>query len=174
MKTSRAARRIAPLALSLILVLSACSVSPTPAPLPQPVPDSQPVPPPPEPEPSPHPTAIESLDPALVGEWGVDDWLDSTGSHTLSETYRFTADGLYEYTFAECRSSTDCVIRSREQGYVQTAGGVLALYPQTTSDVGQRAWPYQVGYLDPEVPISLELHLLSPDGTLQQIFYGGG
>ncbi|GAA1958594.1 hypothetical protein [Microbacterium deminutum] len=161
MNTSRAVRRIAPLALMLTLLLSACSPSPAP-----------PLPSPSESQPSPLPTVLEALDPALVGEWGVSDWLDNTGSHALSATYRFTADGLYQYTFAECRSSTDCSILSQEQGYVESADGVLALYPQTASDDGPRSWPYRVGYLDPDIPISLELHLLNPDGTVHQILYG--
>ena len=90
---------------------------------------------------------------------------------TLSMAYTFTGDGLYEYLLAKCQSSTDCAIVSREQGYFQTPNGVLELSPQTASDDGPRSWPYEVGYLDSEVTISLELHLLNPDGSVQ-IFYG--
>jgi hypothetical protein len=172
MNTSRATRLIAPIGVALALLLTGCSASPVSPPAADPTdtpgtPHEQPTT-----QPTEQPPVLDPLDPALVGTWSVSAWQDSTGSHTLSESYTFTAEGLYEYTFAECRSSTDCSILSHEQGYAQSAEGVLSLAPQTPSDDGPRAWPYEVGYLDPELTISLELHLLYADGTVQQIFYG--
>lgn len=167
MNRSRKTRRVAPIALAIALMLSACSAAAGPV-------DTdayKTIVPTPDPPPAPEPTVLDPVDPALVGTWDVEQWLDSTGSHTLSMAYTFTGDGIYEYLLAECQSSTDCAIVSREQGYFQTPNGVLELSPQTASDDGPRSWPYQVGYLDPEVTISLELHLLNPDGSVQ-IFYG--
>ena len=85
-------------------------------------------------------------------------------------TYRFTADGQYEYTIAQCQSSTDCTIQSSEQGSVQAAGGILSLRPQTASADGPRSYPYVVGR-DPDVG-DLQLHLTLADGEVD-IFYAG-
>jgi hypothetical protein len=119
---------------------------------------------------SPAPPAESSaaLAPELVGSWETQHWLDSTGSRAIVRTYRFTADGQYEYTIAQCQSSTDCAIKSSERGSVQAAGGVLSLRPQTASADGPRSYPYVVGR-DPDVG-DLQLHLTLADGEVD-IFY---
>jgi hypothetical protein len=111
-----------------------------------------------------------ALAPELVGSWETQHWLDSTGSRAIVRTYRFTADGQYEYTLAVCQSSTDCAIQSSERGSAQAAGGVLSLRPQTASADGPRSYPYVVGR-DPDVG-DLQLHLTLADGEID-IFYGG-
>jgi hypothetical protein len=103
-----------------------------------------------------------------VGTWRVSQWLDATGSQQFWRVYTFTADGLYEYTLATCRSSTECTLDGREQGYAQTANGFLTLQPQTESVEGPRGWPYVVGR-DPNVG-DIQLHLTLPDGQID-IFY---
>ncbi|MFH8250350.1 lipocalin family protein [Microbacterium sp. B2969] len=167
MNTSRIGLAVGALMLALMLPACAPGIPRTDPPGPSPAetgdgPTTQPVAPP----------ILQPLDPALVGEWRVSSWLDSTGSQALWEIYRFTADGHYRYTFSECRSTTECALISQEQGTAQTAGGVLTLVPQTASDVGTQEWPYEVGFLDPEITVSLELHLLNADGSVHQIFYG--
>ncbi len=111
-----------------------------------------------------------ALAPELVGSWETQHWLDSTGSRAIVRTYRFTADGQYEYTLAVCQSSTDCAIQSSERGVAQAAAGVLSLRPQTASTDGPRSYPYVVGR-DPDVG-DLQLHLTLADGEID-IFYGG-
>jgi len=112
--------------------------------------------------------ALAPLAPELVGSWETQHWLDSTGSRAIVRTYQFTADGQYEYTLAQCQSSTDCVIQSSERGSVQAAGGILSLRPQTASADGPRSYPYVVGR-DPDVG-DLQLHLTLADGEVD-IFY---
>jgi hypothetical protein len=85
-------------------------------------------------------------------------------------TYRFAADGRYDYMIAVCRSSTDCTVTSTESGQAQAARGVLALQPQTESSDGPRAFPYVVGR-DPDVG-DIQLHLTRADGRTD-IFYTG-
>ena len=109
-----------------------------------------------------------ALAPELVGSWETEHWLDSTGSRAIVRTYRFTADGHYEYTLAQCQSSTDCAIQSSEQGSVQAAGGIVSLRPQPASADGPRSYPYVVGR-DPNVG-DLQLHLTLADGEID-IFY---
>jgi len=122
---------------------------------------------PPEP---PGPTAESSapLAPELVGSWQTQHWLDSTGSRAIVRTYRLTAEGRYDYTLAQCQSSTDCAVQSSEQGLVEAAGGILRLRPQTASADGPRSYPYVVGR-DPDVG-DLQLHLTLADGETD-IFY---
>jgi hypothetical protein len=122
---------------------------------------------PPQP-PAPPAESSAALAPALVGSWETQHWLDSTGSRAIVRTYRFTADGRYEYTLAQCQSSTDCAIQSSERGSVQAAGGILSLRPQTASADGARSYPYLVGR-DPDVG-DLQLHLTLTDGEAD-IFY---
>ena len=123
-----------------------------------------------EPPESPGPPAEPSaaLAPELVGSWETQHWLDSTGSRAIVRTYRFTTDGRYEYTLAQCQSSTDCTIQSSERGSAQAAGGILSLRPQTASADGPRSYPYVVGR-DPDVG-DLQLHLTLVDGEVD-IFY---
>jgi len=121
----------------------------------------------PEP-PAPPAESSAALTPELVGSWETQHWLDSTGSRAIVRTYRFTADGQYEYTLAQCQSSTDCAIQSSERGSVQAAGGILSLRPQTASADGPRSYPYVVGR-DPDVG-DLQLHLTLADGEVD-IFY---
>lgn len=119
------------------------------------------------PEPPP-PAPVHRLAKELVGSWETEHWLDSTGSRAIVRTYRFAADGRYEYTLAECESSTNCVIQSGERGSAQTADGVLSLYPETASADGPRSYPYAVGR-DPNVG-DLQLHLRLENGDVD-IFY---
>jgi hypothetical protein len=119
------------------------------------------------PEPPP-PTPVLRLAKELVGSWETQHWLDSTGSRAIVRTYRFAADGRYEYTLAQCESSTNCVIRSGERGAAQAADGVLSLYPETASADGPRSYPYAVGR-DPNVG-DLQLHLRLENGDVD-IFY---
>jgi hypothetical protein len=121
-----------------------------------------------ETQPGTTPAAPEPLPPELVGTWETSKWLDQSGSHQIVRTYVFSRDGRYEYTLAECRSSTDCSLVSQESGYARAANGVLSLEPQTDSDEGPRTWPYVVGE-DPNVG-DIQLHLRLPDGTVD-IFY---
>ncbi len=104
----------------------------------------------------------------LVGSWETQHWLDSTGSRAIVRTYRFSADGRYEYTLAQCQSSTDCAIQSSEQGSVRAARGILSIQPQTESADGARSYPYVVGR-DADVG-DLQLHLTLADGEVD-IFY---
>jgi hypothetical protein len=106
----------------------------------------------------------------LVGTWTTSTWLDQSGSQQIVRTYVFSPEGRYEYTLANCRSSTDCTLVSQESGFAQAANGVLSLEPQTESDDGPRAWPYSVGQ-DPNVG-DIQLHLRLPDGQVD-IFYLG-
>jgi hypothetical protein len=115
--------------------------------------------------------AIAPLAPELVGKWETSHWLDSTGSQQLMAIFQFTPDGRYEYTFAYCRSSTDCEMRAHEWGYAQAADGVLSLSPQTESTEGARAYPYAVGP-DPSLAADNELRLRLPDGS-DWIFFPG-
>ena len=110
------------------------------------------------------------LAPELVGTWETQHWLDATGSQAIVRTYRFTADGLYDYTLALCRSSTDCSIRGSERGDARAASGILSLSPQTESTDGPRSYPYAVGR-DPDVG-DVQLHLTLADGQID-IFYAG-
>jgi hypothetical protein len=137
-------------------------------------------PPSPSASPSPSPSPSESsepgtptaplvpLAPELVGTWQVSASLDASGSQQVLRSYQFTPDGLYEYTLAMCRSSTDCSLVGQEQGYAQAANGILTLEPQTESEEGPRAWPYVV-IRDPNVG-DIQLHLTLPDGQVD-IFY---
>jgi hypothetical protein len=86
-------------------------------------------------------------------------------------TYRFAADGLYEYTIANCQSSTDCTVQSSESGYAYVEGGLLSVQPQLGSAEGARAYPY-VARRDPNVG-DIQLHLTLADGQID-IFYWGG
>jgi hypothetical protein len=106
----------------------------------------------------------------LVGRWETQTWLDQSGSSAIVRTYRFAADGRYDYTIAVCRSSTDCTVRSSESGQAQAARGVLALQPQTEPSDGRRAFPYAVGR-DPDVG-DIQLHLTLANGQTD-IFYAG-
>jgi hypothetical protein len=108
------------------------------------------------------------LAPELVGSWETQHWLDSTGSRAIVRTYRFTADGRYEYTLAQCQSSTDCTIQTSERGSARAGGRTLRLRPQSASAGGPRSYPYVVGR-DPDVG-DLQLHLTLPDGETD-IFY---
>jgi len=116
------------------------------------------------------PEALAPLPAELVGTWETSTWLDQSGSRQILRTYAFSADGRYDYTIAECQSSSDCTIRSQESGYAQAADGMLSLEPQTDSDEGPRAWPYVVGQ-DPDVG-DIQLHITLPDGQVD-IFYLG-
>jgi hypothetical protein len=109
-----------------------------------------------------------ALAPELVGSWETQHWLDSTGSRAIVRTYRFSADGRYEYTLAQCQSSTDCAIQSSEHGSVRAARGILSVQPQTESADGPRSYPYVVGR-DADVG-DLQLHLTLADGEVD-IFY---
>jgi len=109
-----------------------------------------------------------ALAPELVGAWETQHWLDSTGSQAILRVYRFTADGRYEYTLAQCRSSTDCTVQGFEAGTAQAAGGILSLRPQTASTDGPRTYPYVVGR-DPDVG-DLQLHLTLAGGQVD-VFY---
>jgi hypothetical protein len=114
--------------------------------------------------------ALTPLPPDLVATWETSSWLDQSGSQQIVRTYVFSPEGRYEYTLAECRSSTDCTIVSQESGYAQAANGILSLEPQTESDEGPREWPYAV-VRDPNVG-DIQLHLALPDGQVD-IFYLG-
>jgi hypothetical protein len=116
------------------------------------------------------PEALAPLPPELVATWSTSTWLDQSGSHQIVRTYVFSPDGRYEYTLAECRSSTDCSLVSQESGLAQAANGTLSLQPQTESDDGPRAWPYAV-VQDPNVG-DIQLHFTLPDGQVD-IFYLG-
>jgi len=116
----------------------------------------------------PVPTVVRQLPRELVGSWETQHWLDSTGSRAIVRTYRFAADGRYEYTLAMCQSSTDCAIQSNEEGSAQAAKGVLTLVPETVSVDGPRSYPYAVGR-DPNVG-DLQLHLALATGEVD-IFY---
>jgi hypothetical protein len=111
---------------------------------------------------------VVRLAPELVGRWVTQSALDNSGSQAVVRTYRFTADGRYDYTIGLCRSSTDCAIQSSESGSVQAVRGVLALRPHTRSSDGARAFPYVVGR-DPDVG-DVQLHLSLADGQID-IFY---
>lgn len=104
----------------------------------------------------------------LVGTWETETWLDSNRSQAIVRTYRFAADGRYDYTIALCRSSTDCTIQAAESGSAQAAGGRLSLKPVSRSSDGPRAFPYVVGR-DPDVG-DLQLHLTLANGQID-IFY---
>jgi hypothetical protein len=116
----------------------------------------------------PVPTVVPRLDRDLVGSWETQHWLDSTGSRAIVRTYRFAADGRYEYTLAVCQSSSNCTIQSFERGSARAANGVLSLTPETVSVDGPRSYPYAVGR-DPNVG-DLQLHLALPNGEVD-IFY---
>lgn len=116
----------------------------------------------------PVPTVVRRLARELVGSWETQHWLDSTGSRAIVRTYRFAADGRYEYTLAICESSSNCTIQSFERGSAQAANGVLSLYPETVSVDGPRSYPYAVGR-DPNVG-DLQLHLALATGEVD-IFY---
>jgi hypothetical protein len=96
--------------------------------------------------------------------------LDQSGSQQIVRRYVFSSDGRYEYTLAQCLSSTDCSLVSQESGYAQAANGVLSLEPQTEPNDGSRAWPYVV-FQDPNVG-DIQLHFTLPDGQVD-IFYLG-
>ena len=132
-------------------------------------------PPPPTPAttsatPTPTPPPVPPLARELVGRWETQHWLDPTGASAIVRTYRFAADGRYDYTIAVCRTSTDCTVKSTESGYAQAARGMLTLRPQTQPSDGARAYPYTVGR-DPDVG-DLQLHLTLTNGQLD-IFYAG-
>lgn len=116
----------------------------------------------------PVPTVVPRLSRDLVGSWETQHWLDSTGSRAIVRTYRFAADGRYEYTLAVCQSSSNCTIQSFERGFAQAANGVMSLNPETVSVDGPRSYPYAVGR-DPNVG-DLQLHLALPTGEAD-IFY---
>jgi hypothetical protein len=104
----------------------------------------------------------------LVGTWRTSHWLNSDGSQADWRIYRFTPEGLYEYTLAQCTPS--CVVQGYEWGYAQAANGLLSLTPQTASSEGPRAWPYAVGR-DPNVG-DVQLHLALPDGQTDIFYFG--
>jgi Salmonella virulence plasmid 65kDa B protein len=173
---SRTIRR-AGLPAFVLLLLAACGGTPS-TPSASPAETSQPSTAPPEPpslpvtylEPPSMPTTVvlAPLAPELVGTWRTSKWLDSSGSQQFWRIYQFTPDGLYDYTLAMCRSSTDCSLEGHESGYARAANGILKLEPQTESEEGPRAWPYVVGR-DPDVG-DIQLHLTLTDGQVD-IFY---
>ena len=116
----------------------------------------------------PVPLSLAPIAPEIVGVWETRSSLDASGSQQIVRTYRFAPDATYDYQLAVCRSSTDCTLQAQELGYVQAAGGLLSLLPQTDPSDGPRTYPYQVGR-DPNVG-DIQLHLALPDGTLD-IFY---
>ncbi len=116
----------------------------------------------------PVPLSLAPIAPEIVGVWETRSSLDASGSQQIVRTYRFAPDATYDYQLAVCRSSTDCTLQAQESGYVQAAGGLLSLLPQTDPSDGPRTYPYQVGR-DPNVG-DIQLHLALPDGTLD-IFY---
>ena len=118
--------------------------------------------------PPPAPVSLAPIAPEIVGVWETRSSLDASGSQQIVRTYRFAPDATYDYRLAVCRSSTDCTLQAQELGYVQAAGGLLSLLPQTDPSDGPRTYPYQVGR-DPNVG-DIQLHLALPDGTLD-IFY---
>jgi hypothetical protein len=120
--------------------------------------------------PGPNPPPPVPLVAELVGRWVTQSSLDASGSQAIVRTYRFAADGRYDYTIGVCRSSTDCTIQSAESGVAEAVEGVLRLRPGTKSSTGPRAFPYVVGR-DPDVG-DVQLHLTLADGQLD-IFYAG-
>jgi hypothetical protein len=104
----------------------------------------------------------------LVGTWRTSTWLNADGSQADWRIYRFTPDGLYDYTLAHC--TPDCVVQGYEWGYAQTADGFLALTPQTDPSDGRRGWPYAVGR-DPNVG-DVQLHFTLPDGQTDIFYFG--
>jgi hypothetical protein len=116
------------------------------------------------------PAAPAPLPPELVGTWMTSSGSSNPGSQQIVRKYVFGPDGRYEYTIGMCLSSTDCSLVSQESGHAQAANGILSLEPQTESEDGSRAWPYEVGR-DPNVG-DIQLHLTLPDGQVD-IFYVG-
>jgi hypothetical protein len=119
------------------------------------------------------PTALAALAPLpaeLVGTWKVSASLDQSGSQQIVRSYVFSSDGRYEYTLAQCLSSTECTLVSQESGYAQAANGVLSLQPQTEPNDGSRSWPYVV-FQDPNVG-DIQLHLTLPDAQVDIFYFG--
>lgn len=116
------------------------------------------------------PAALAPLPAELVGTWKVSASLDQSGSQQIVRQYVFSPEGRYEYTLAQCLSSTDCSLVAQESGYAQAANGVLSLEPQTEPNDGSRAWPYVV-FQDPNVG-DIQLHLTLPDGQVDIFYFG--